>query len=64
MNEKEKERICKANHAVWLNRVDGDLALSRAFGDFKFKDQESLTAEEQAVTALPEVSVRDRNDKD
>ena len=35
----EKKRIIEANHSVgMMNRVDGDLALSRAFGDFRFKD--------------------------
>jgi serine/threonine protein phosphatase PrpC len=35
----EKKRIEKANHFVEDERVDGNLALSRAFGDFQFKDQ-------------------------
>lgn len=64
LNHKESKRIYKATHYVEDNRVDGNLALSRAFGDFCYKDQKSLAAEEQAVTAHPDVTVRDRNDKD
>lgn len=33
-NEDEIKRIHKANHMVEDSRVDGNLALSRAFGDF------------------------------
>lgn len=38
-NEVEKMRIQAANHYVEMDRVDGSLALSRAIGDFNFKDQ-------------------------
>lgn len=38
-----------------MDRVDGQLALSRAFGDFMFKENEKLTPKEQAVTAWPDV---------
>lgn len=34
----EESRINKANHFVSDDRVDGNLALSRAFGDFQYKD--------------------------
>lgn len=33
-NVGESRRIDKANHMVEDSRVDGNLALSRAFGDF------------------------------
>jgi len=44
--------------------VDGQLALSRAFGDYQYKDQADLPPEEQAVTAFPDVlsRYRDRDD--
>ena len=42
----ETKRIEKANHYVGLNRVDANLALSRAIGDFCFKDQPQLSAKE------------------
>lgn len=37
-NEGEIKRIEAANHSVEDSRVDGNLALSRAFGDFQYKD--------------------------
>lgn len=55
----EKERIEAAGGWVEVNRVNGNLALSRAFGDFVFKRNISLNAKEQAVTAYPDVSVHD-----
>lgn len=42
------------------SRVDGNLALSRAFGDFQYKDFNGGGPEIQAVTAFPDVSVRSR----
>jgi protein phosphatase 2C family protein 2/3 len=47
-----------------MDRVDGELALSRAFGDHQFKDSANLPAEKQAVTAWPDVSERVRNSTD
>jgi len=37
-NDVELRRIKKANHFVEEGRIDGNLALSRAFGDFQYKD--------------------------
>lgn len=42
----------------------GNLALSRALGDFEFKQNTSLTAEEQAVTANPDIIERRLLDSD
>ena len=35
--------------------MNGNLALSRAIGDFEFKQNSSLSAEKQIVTADPEI---------
>ena len=35
----------------------GNLALSRAFGDFVFKKNEKKPAHEQIVTAFPDVTI-------
>ena len=37
-NPEEESRINAAGHFVSDDRVDGNLALSRAFGDFQYKD--------------------------
>ncbi|TKR68248.1 hypothetical protein L596_024254 [Steinernema carpocapsae] len=54
-NEGEAQRIVAAGGYVEFNRVNGNLALSRALGDFAFKGNATKTAEEQVVTAYPDV---------
>jgi hypothetical protein len=44
---------------VEFNRVNGNLALSRALGDFVFKRNEKKSAKDQIVTAFPDVQSRD-----
>ena len=63
-NEGEKARIVAAGGYVDMGRVNGNLALSRGIGDFEFKNAEDLPAEEQAVTALPDVLVHEATDLD
>jgi len=60
-NEGELRRIKAAGGFVEYNRVNGTLALSRALGDFEFK-KSSKCAEEQMVTACPEVISMNLND--
>lgn len=38
-----------------FGRVNGNLALSRAIGDFEFKKSADLSPEQQIVTAFPDV---------
>lgn len=54
----ERERIEKAGGFVEFNRVNGNLALSRAVGDFAFKSNQSLKPEDQIVSGSPEVQYR------
>lgn len=54
-HETEARRIIAAGGWVEFNRVNGNLALSRALGDFAFKTCDSKPAEEQIVTAYPDV---------
>ena len=63
-NDEEKNRIESAKHFVEDSRVDGNLALSRAFGDFQYKDQPNLDWKDQAVTAFPDVTTRSRSKDD
>lgn len=54
-NDGEKARICAAGGYVDVGRVNGNLALSRGIGDFSFKTNPELPAEEQIVTCYPDV---------
>jgi len=49
-NPEEMERIYNAGGWVEFNRVNGNLALSRALGDFLFKRNNTVSAEKQIVT--------------
>lgn len=55
----EKARISAAGGFVDFGRVNGNLALSRAIGDFEFKKSPELSPEQQIVTAYPDVTVHE-----
>lgn len=63
-NEGEKARIVAAGGFVEANRVNGNLALSRCLGDFLFKKAGHLPAEEQVVTAYPDVLEHELGEED
>ncbi|KAF2430684.1 PP2C-domain-containing protein [Tothia fuscella] len=63
-NDAEKARICAAGGFVDFGRVNGNLALSRAIGDFEFKKSAELPPEQQIVTAFPDVTEHDISDDD
>jgi serine/threonine protein phosphatase PrpC len=48
-DEPERRRIEAAGGRVQWRRVDGDLAVSRAFGDFQYKMRDDLGPKEQKV---------------
>ncbi|KAG7288502.1 hypothetical protein NEMBOFW57_004855 [Staphylotrichum longicolle] len=60
----EKARITAAGGFVDFGRVNGNLALSRAIGDFEFKKSAELAPEQQIVTAYPDVVVHEQGDDD
>lgn len=65
----ERLRIEKANHTVFRSRVDGQLAISRAFGNRMYKDNKALPLQKQAVTAFCDIQrlklpKYERNSKD
>lgn len=60
----ERSRIENAGGTVQWKRVDGDLAVSRAFGDFQYKNRPDLSASEQKVSCEPDVRVHTRTLQD
>ncbi|RHZ57015.1 hypothetical protein Glove_395g56 [Diversispora epigaea] len=63
VNKEESSRITRAGGFVEFGRVNGNLALSRAIGDFEFKQNVNLKAEEQIVTAFPDVKKEEINER-
>lgn len=61
-DEPEYARIVAAGGIVADGRVGGTLNLSRAFGDFEFKQNTAKPQTEQMVVALPEIQVADVDD--
>jgi protein phosphatase 1G len=61
MDKIERTRIEAAGGSVTdvggVYRVNGNLNLSRAIGDLKYKTNESLPPEAQIITATPDVRV-------
>ncbi|GAA5830008.1 hypothetical protein JCM11251_006843 [Rhodosporidiobolus azoricus] len=63
-NQTEHSRIVAAGGFVEFGRVNGNLALSRALGDFEFKQNANLSAEQQIVTADPDITVHTHTAED
>lgn len=63
-NEGETQRIYKAGGIVEAGRVQGDLAVSRAFADFGYKNNTAIDASKQMVTVMPDITIRQRSDQD
>lgn len=60
----EKERIYKAKGTITYGRVDGNLNLTRAIGDFEYKKDTKLSPKEQKITAFPDIKEIDLNGKE
>ena len=56
----ERKRIVAAGGIVKGKRVDGDLAVSRAFGDFAYKQDTARPPEQQRVIVVPDLVVYPR----
>ncbi|KAF7218892.1 protein phosphatase, Mg2+/Mn2+ dependent, 1Na (putative) isoform X2 [Nothobranchius furzeri] len=63
-NPREKERIQNAGGSVTLQRINGSLAVSRALGDFDFKEVDWRPETEQLVSPEPEVYELERTPED
>ena len=61
VNPAERERIQNAGGTVMIQRVNGSLAVSRALGDYEYKQVEGKGPCEQLVSPEPEVSIIDRD---
>ncbi|XP_071447361.1 protein phosphatase 1B-like isoform X1 [Hetaerina americana] len=57
----EKDRIQKAGGSVMIQRVNGALAVSRALGDYEYKNVEGKGPCEQLVSPEPEIFVEKRD---
>eukprot|EP00658_Telonema_sp_P-2_P067141 TRINITY_DN5607_c0_g1_i2.p1 TRINITY_DN5607_c0_g1~~TRINITY_DN5607_c0_g1_i2.p1 ORF type:complete len:201 (-),score=32.99 TRINITY_DN5607_c0_g1_i2:297-899(-) len=67
-NESERQRIKAAGGKVWISsgcyRVMGDLAVSRALGDFRFKQNLGRGQLGQIVSPEPDLEVHERTEQD
>jgi len=63
-NAPEEKRIKDAGGTVTMSRVNGDLAVSRALGDFSYKMQDHLPAVSQQVSPEAEITIRERSRDD
>eukprot|EP00047_Mylnosiga_fluctuans_P004717 m.236157 g.236157 ORF g.236157 m.236157 type:complete len:330 (-) comp12936_c0_seq1:115-1104(-) len=62
--DSELKRIKKAGGSVSTHRVNGQLSVSRAFGDYSFKRTSKLPPGKQMVSAEPDIDVRARGAHD
>lgn len=63
-NEKEQRRILDAGGFLQIGRVCGNLAVSRALGDFSFKDTPHLPEDAQKVSAEADITKIPRSAED
>jgi len=54
-DQEETDRVVKAGGHISMDRVNGDLALSRALGDTRYKEAPGIGPRDQAITANPDV---------
>ena len=55
----EKNRIYKADGFITEGRVKGNLNLSRGLGDLEYKNNTKIPAEEQMITANPDIKIEE-----
>ena len=47
-----------------MDRVNGELAMSRAFGDYQYKNTDFLDSDKQMVSCYPDIAIHVRSDVD
>ena len=55
-DQAERQRIQEAGGTVLIQRVNGSLAVSRALGDFEYKNNPNRRPDQQLVSPEPEVT--------
>ena len=60
-NDLETARVERAGGFIRAGRVDGDLAVSRSFGDFAYKSHSYAGAKDQRVTVYPDILIHPRD---
>eukprot|EP01038_Epipyxis_sp_PR26KG_P014457 gene14457-19403_t len=61
-NPDERLRIEQGGGFVMMDRVNGELAMSRALGDFRYKNDPNLPDTEYLVLCYPDISIHVRNE--
>ena len=56
-DQAERQRIQEAGGTVLIQRVNGSLAVSRALGDFEYKNNANRRPDQQLVSPEPEITV-------
>lgn len=59
-DQAERQRIQEAGGTVLIQRVNGSLAVSRALGDFEYKNNQNRRPDQQLVSPEPEISYYNR----
>jgi len=60
-DQTERQRIQEAGGTVLIQRVNGSLAVSRALGDFEYKNNQNRRPDQQLVSPEPEITNHTRN---
>ncbi|CAF1117109.1 unnamed protein product [Rotaria sordida] len=62
-DQAERQRIQEAGGTVLIQRVNGSLAVSRALGDFEYKNNSNRRPDQQLVSPEPEITYYTRQTK-
>lgn len=63
-NTTESTRVVEAGGYIMMGRVCGNLAVSRALGDFTYKEVRTLPPEKQKISNCADITIIPRNDID